>query len=106
MSQFNICLNQPSSADYTPTPTLATNGGNRNLTKQDLVAGATISLTGLRQADNLLNIIDSQAQQIASRGRTILDVNTLKYGRNFDYSREDSSIPSTNEERISLTKTL
>ncbi|MDR0860827.1 MAG: DUF3160 domain-containing protein [Candidatus Peribacteria bacterium] len=102
----NYCLSQTSSEDYTPTPTLYTNGGSKELTRQELVAGTKIPLTGLRSAENVLNITDMQTQQIADRGRTIVDVSTLKYGWNFDYSREDSSNPSNREERVNLTKQI
>jgi hypothetical protein len=70
-------------------------GYNRTkpLEKSDIIAGNTITFTGLRESEALLNLSAPQKQQVATRGRTIVEIQQLKERPLFDYSKESAIYP-------------
>ncbi|MDR2191186.1 MAG: hypothetical protein LBP53_08760 [Candidatus Peribacteria bacterium] len=75
------------------SPSLAT-----VLSSSKLVAGATIPLTGYWNAKSMINLSDTEKQQVATRGRTIVGIDRLNSRYPISYAKEDSSDMAYSEE--------
>jgi hypothetical protein len=101
------CL-QPQEWDTEPRVAniVTSNMPSRALTSKELFSGNVIQITGARNADNLLNLPELAKQQIAQRGRTIVESTTLKNFLSADYSKENANEIGGQEERARLVQRL
>ncbi|MDR2416429.1 MAG: hypothetical protein LBD75_07750 [Candidatus Peribacteria bacterium] len=101
------CL-QPQTWDTEPRgANIITNGmPPRELTAAELFSGNVIQITGTRNADNLLNLPKSAKEQLAQRGRTIVDYTTFNNFSPSEYSKASSNAIGGQEERAIFMQKL
>jgi hypothetical protein len=84
-------------------PRLISREFSKELEFSDIVSGNILNLTGFRHSEQLLNLTLQQQQQVTSRGRTIVELDTLHNYYKMLYDRESADINCYDEERIWLS---
>jgi Spy/CpxP family protein refolding chaperone len=88
------------------TPHLTDGEFTKDIQVSDVVSGNTLTLTGLRHSEQLLNLTPQQQQQVASRGRTLVGIDTLHNHYKMNYERASADQDSYDEERVQLSSTI
>ena len=91
---------------YEAKPRLSNGEFVKEFQLSDITPGNVLTLTGYRNIEQLLTLTPQQQQQVAFRGRTIVDLNTLHNYKNTSYERQSSDERSYEEERVTLTRNL
>ena len=71
----------------------------KTLKPNEVIAGNTVDVNGTYQSDSIYDLSPAQQQQIATRGRTITDLNSFKERWYMNYSEESDNRLGDQEER-------